>query len=245
MTDESIPTPDDDNSSASGSQETKTPVSLTYTGASHVESTEESAHLSLFGDLKRDPVSFQGKVKHPQRFREALGTLYGIVKSDFRYVPKDRTRYIAYQQLKRQSANLGLWQAQQAYFDWLFENDPLAWLILDPIITVHPDEIFFEVFSKDEGSYARLSFSHDAFESSEEITCGTTNIDFSETLNSHLEQMRSYRETTINIGQQEVKVETTSVPMMCSKSRFTFPIHGCGVFFRCSHLPHFLTIHSN
>ena len=52
--------------------------------------------------------------------------LSGIVASDFRYVPKDRTAYMAYMRMKRETAGLGMWQAQQAYFDWIQRNDPLA-----------------------------------------------------------------------------------------------------------------------
>ena len=34
------------------------------------------------------------------------------------------------------------------------------WILLDPAITVHPDELFFECFSRDESSYGKLSCSY-------------------------------------------------------------------------------------
>jgi ABC-type multidrug transport system ATPase subunit len=82
-------------------------------------------------------VRFEGRVKNPLRFREALSALYSVVGSDFRYAPKDRTQYIAYLRLKRDAAPLGVWHAQQAYFDWMLRNDPNALTILDPVVSVH------------------------------------------------------------------------------------------------------------
>ena len=54
--------------------------------------------------------------------------------------------------------------------------------ILDPVVTVHPDRVLFEVFAKDESTYACLSFGRDAFDEVGETKCGTTNIDFSAAL---------------------------------------------------------------
>ena len=116
----------------------QTEANLAYAGASRLTTDADSATFSLFGNLKRDPVSFEGKLKEPLRLREALLALYKIVGSDFRYVPKDMTAYQAFQRMRRESANLSSWKAQQAYFDWMLRNDPNAWLILDPIISVPP-----------------------------------------------------------------------------------------------------------
>src|SRR5262249_20936481 len=53
------------------------------------------------------------------------------------------------------------------------------WLqTLDPVITVHHDQLFFEAFSTDQSCYARLSAPLTAFESEGEVRYGTTNIDF-------------------------------------------------------------------
>ena len=65
--------------------------------------------------------------------------------------------------LKKRAAGMNVWEAQRAYVDWLQRNDPLAFAVLDPIVSVHPDELFLEVFSKDEGSYAKLGIDWSAF----------------------------------------------------------------------------------
>ena len=165
-------------------------------------------HLQLFSHLQRDAVQFSGKLKQPLAFREALATLFAIVGSDYRYVPKDRTAYTAFMQMRRSNQNQGLAKAHRAYFDWLLRNDPLAYLILDPVISVHPDAIVMEVFSKDEGCYASLNFDHGFFASEGQVQYGTTNIDFSPELAQGIEQIRSFRETQLLIGQQAVSLSS-------------------------------------
>jgi hypothetical protein len=183
---------------------------LAYAGPSKVSTTGNTAQVELFGNLDRPPVRYEARIKNPLRFREAMSALYAVVGSDYRYVPKDRTQYIAYLRLKRDVAPLGVWQAQQAYFDWMLRNDPLATSILDPVITVHPDQVMFEVFGKDESTYACLAFRRDAFAETGTAAYGSTNIDFSDALYSSIQQIRGYRETTIAVGHDGLKV--TSAP---------------------------------
>ena len=185
-----------------------TEVEIAYAGQSQILTDTDTPRLALFGNLRRDPVLLDAVVKQPLRLREALATVYTIVGSDYRYIPKDRTAYNAYRRMRNQSANLGAWQAQQAYFSWLARNDPSAFMILDPVISVHPDKLFMEVFSKDEGSYANLSVSMDALEVSGTPQYGTTNIDFTPELFNAIEQFRSYRETRLTIGHRAVEVAT-------------------------------------
>jgi hypothetical protein len=128
-----------------------TPVELAYAGISRAVTTESDAQVALFGDLKRPPVRLAATVRDPLRFREAMSALYAIVGSDYRYVPKDRAAYAAFVRMRRQSAGLSVWQAQQAYFSWLVRNAPSAALPLDPVVTVHPDQVFFEVFKQGRG----------------------------------------------------------------------------------------------
>jgi hypothetical protein len=194
-----------------------TSVRLAYAGASRVVASEGAAELTLYGNLLRDPVHLDGVIKSPLRLREALSALYAVVGSDYRYVPKDRTAYMAYMRMRRESANLGVWQAQQAYFSWMLRNDPMAVLILDPIISVHPDQVFFEVFSKDEGTYAKLGVPHSALTLNDAPVYGTTNIDFSQGLFTSIQQMRSYRETRLTIGRDTVKVATTTASEVMEK----------------------------
>lgn len=71
--------------------------------------------------------------------------------------------------------------------------------ILDPVITVHPDRIFFEAFSQDQSVYANVSLDRDLLETRGEVATGTTNVDFTSWLWNALGEMRSSRETWLRI----------------------------------------------
>lgn len=102
--------------------------------------------------------------------------------------------------------------ARQRYFDHLYKADLDAWIVLDPVITVHPDEVFFEAFSLDESSYGRLSCDHDVFERVAEMACGTTNIDYSHALYDEFQKIRSYRDTELTIEPGGFEVRTGDAP---------------------------------
>jgi SWIM zinc finger len=80
--------------------------------------------------------------------------------------------------------------------------------LLDPIITVHPDRIFFEAFSQDQSVYAALIVDPAVFETEGEIVNGTTNIDFTAWLWGALGEMRTGRRTTFQIGPEGLEVTT-------------------------------------
>ncbi|MGJ4857000.1 SWIM zinc finger family protein [Labrys sp. La1] len=98
--------------------------------------------------------------------------------------------------------------ARQAYFNYLYKQNRDAWIVLDPVISVHPDEIFFECFSLDESSYGRLSCDHDVFEQLGEMEFGTTNIDYSHALYDEFQKIRTYRDTTLSIDPSGFEVQT-------------------------------------
>jgi hypothetical protein len=99
-------------------------------------------------------------------------------------------------------------RARQEYFEWVYTHQYELQYLLDPVITVHPDEVFFEAFSRDESSYARLSARYDLFETIDEFACGTTNIDFSARLHDELDRMRTYRRTRFAIDPAGFAVHT-------------------------------------
>ncbi len=192
-------------------------VEMSYGENSCVTTGEQDTTISLCGNSERDALSFEGKLKSPLEFREALASLYAVVGSDYRYTPKDSSAYQLYRKLKSQTSALSAWEAQQAYFDWLSKNDPMASLILDPIISVHPDEVFFEAFSKDESTYAKVGIKRDAFADSGKAVCGTTNIDFTEALFAGVEKMRSFSETALSIKKEEVALSTEGTEKVLNK----------------------------
>lgn len=87
---------------------------------------------------------------------------------------------------------------------WIAQSD-----LLDPVITVHRDRIFFEAFSQDQSSYVALILDPAVFEPIGEVMCGTTNIDFTAWLWGALGEMRTSRSTTFRIGPEGVDVRTS------------------------------------
>jgi hypothetical protein len=71
-------------------------LTFAYWKRSELASTPQGLALSLAPNLRRDRVSFEGKLRHPLRFREAISALHDIVISDLRYKPKDKSAYQAY-----------------------------------------------------------------------------------------------------------------------------------------------------
>ena len=102
------------------------------------------------------------------------------------------------------------YQARRRYFDYLYEKDRDAWFVLDPVITVHPDEVFFECFSQDESTYGRLGASYEVFKNINEFACGTTNIDYSAALYDEFQKIRSYKTTKFEIDPSGFEVQTTN-----------------------------------
>ncbi|NJR68002.1 MAG: SWIM zinc finger family protein [Synechococcales cyanobacterium CRU_2_2] len=101
------------------------------------------------------------------------------------------------------------YQARQKYFNYLYQKDRDAWFVLDPVITVHPDEIFFECFSQDESSYGRLSASYEVFKNVDEFACGTTNIDYSAALYNAFQKIRTYKPTHLEVDPSGFEVQTS------------------------------------
>jgi hypothetical protein len=99
-------------------------------------------------------------------------------------------------------------QARTEYFSYVYENTYERRYLFDPVITVHPDEVSFEAFSRDESTYARLAANHDLFGNVKELQCGTTNIDFSAKLHGELERMRTYRQTRFEVAPSGFTVAT-------------------------------------
>jgi len=111
--------------------------------------------------------------------------------------------------LKQSSKVMGpYYKAQKKYFNYIYKRDRDAWFVLDPVITVHPDEVFFECFSQDESTYGRLGTGYEVFKNINEFACGTTNIDYSDALYKEFQKIRNYKETDFNIDPSGFEVKT-------------------------------------
>ncbi len=103
------------------------------------------------------------------------------------------------------------WDARVRWANELSRNDPELFRHLvpcDPVVTVAPDVVFFECFSKDESAYACLTVDREALRGAD-AGLGTTNVDYSLALYEHFQTLRTYRSTRLLVDPAgfEVKVE--------------------------------------
>jgi hypothetical protein len=117
------------------------------------------------------------------------------------------------------------WNARRRWASELSANDPALFRALvpcDPVVTVAPDVVFFECFSKDESSYGCLSLDRDALRGAGDAGLGTTNVDYSLPLYEHFQGLRSYRPTRLLVdpsgfevrvaGRGEIREEKIDLP---------------------------------
>ncbi len=72
--------------------------------------------------------------------------------------------------------------------------------LCDPIVTVHPDQIFLEALSNDGSAYVRLSAPIAAFDPDSVLRPGTANVQLNWELRKALLDLRSSRHTEVAIG---------------------------------------------
>ncbi len=112
------------------------------------------------------------------------------------------------QPLEKELASADFYQARAKYFKWLWDNDKDAWMVLDPVVSVHPDCVVFEVFSIDESSYGRVTVPMDKLDTLGETVFGTTNVDYSKALANEIARVRDYRPAYLQVGGGGVTVAT-------------------------------------
>ena len=101
------------------------------------------------------------------------------------------------------------YRARQSYFKYIYEKDRDMWIVLDPVITIHPDELFFECFSQDESTYGKLGCNYNVFKEINDYKCGTTNVDYSTALYEEFQKIRDYKETELKVDPGGFTVKTT------------------------------------
>jgi hypothetical protein len=156
-------------------------------------------HRVVVSDLKfrvRDRVAFKAWLDEQDRL-----FLQSLTKKseEIRVQIEQREARLAELDAERNGVMRPFREARKRYFDYAWQEQYELDYVLDPVISVHPDELSFEAFSRDESSYARVSLRYDLFRKIDEFACGTTNVDFSARLHRQLDRMRSYRDTRFDV----------------------------------------------
>lgn len=102
------------------------------------------------------------------------------------------------------------YDARERFRRYVWAKQLDFYFVFDPVITVHPDEVFFECFSVDESSYGRLGASYEVFKNINEFACGTTNVDYSAALYDEFQKIRSYKSTRLEVDPSGFEVQTTN-----------------------------------
>jgi hypothetical protein len=190
--------------------------------------------VSFVGDL-RDPLRFREAVsalhavvvsdlKYTPKDRSAYQAYLGRVRER-----ENAIRRLAHQQAREkllaeepepvppglenrfQSLRESYWGARIKYANFLAKNDPALFRVLvpcDPVVTVAPDVLFFECFSKDESSYGCLTADRDQFDAAADVALGTTNVDYSLALYEEFQRLRTYRRTRFAVDPAGFEVTT-------------------------------------
>jgi len=170
---------------------------LEYPAQSEVAQTAKASRIRLALESKRGgTIGLSGRVADAELFRDALLTLTSVMQSDLRYKGKDRTAYLAYLMKKGKKATAAIWEAQKAFLEGAYGDASPRARGLDPVVTIDPDEVSFEVFSRDESAYARLALSNDLFDS-RAAAHGTTLADLSPAFIDQVERVRTYQPVEI------------------------------------------------
>ena len=193
--------------------EAVTPIPLRFEGQSEVLEHEEEATTVRWVTNQEDaPLHFEGQVRDPLRFREAVAMLYDVVRSSRRRAPKDRAAYLAHQRGRGGTNSEEAFGQQSAFFaaQGATQAQEDRWVVMPPTLSVHPDQLTLEVFSKDEGTYASLAIKTEAFDQKTPAKArwGSAQIDFSTALHDGLGRLRTWRPTTLVAGPGEATEAT-------------------------------------
>ncbi len=109
------------------------------------------------------------------------------------------------------------YKIERDFWKFIKDRDYSLWFVLDPVITVHKDQVSFEAFSLDESIYGCLSVPMEEFHLQQEPKLGTTNIDFSAKLAKEMQRFRSYTDVTLSVNPEGFTLDSDIVPEYIEK----------------------------
>lgn len=187
-------------------------VKVQYPAPSALESGDGQSKVTLGLDGSRGPVGLRGTVKAPALFRDAMMTAFDVLGSDLRYKRRDLATYLAYLTKKGKKANKEIWEAQKQFLEQQLGHEEKPSQVLEPVLTVNPDELSLEVFSRDESSYARLSIPSAQFDG-REVAHGTSTLSIDEAFIARFERMRSWQPISLEVTNRgTAEAQTRQVP---------------------------------
>ncbi len=154
--------------------------------------------------------------------RETLQKKIDVCDSELLLKNNEIKRLLEIQKnLQRQIDQYDAWKdyykIERDFWKFIRDRDYSLWFVLDPVITVHKDQVSFEAFSIDESTYGCLSVAMDEFDLLQTPKLGTTNIDFSAKLEKEMQRFRSYTDVTLSINPEGFVIDNDIVPEYVEK----------------------------
>jgi hypothetical protein len=156
-------------------------------------------------------LDFAARLHRPGVVRDALLAMGDVLASDLRRKTGDRADYLAYLISRGKGVSKQVWDAQKEYLALQYgaaakQDEPL-----DPVLSVAPEALRFEVMSRDESTYAQLVLRRPAALVDARHPGdiggprGTSFVDLGAALAS-IARIRSYRPTTLELAPTEPAV---------------------------------------
>src|SRR5262249_17235273 len=131
----------------------------------------------------------------------------------------DRADYLQYLIARGKGVSKAVWDAQKEYLALQYGAAAKLEEPLDPVVTIAPDAVRFEVLSRDESTYAQLALRRplalvDAdYPGDTGRYHGTTFVALGADALSALGRIRSYRPTTIDLAATAGEARSRTVPL--------------------------------
>jgi hypothetical protein len=174
-------------------------------------------HAVVVSDLKYKPKDRSAYLAYLQRMKERENAIRRIAYKQARekLLAEEPDPMPAGLEERFHTWRSKYWWARTKYAAYLAVSDPALFRVLvpcDPVVTVAPDVLFFECFSKDESSYGCLTVDRGLFTTASDVALGTTNVDYSLPLYEEFQRLRTYRRTQFVVDPTGFEVRTEGSP---------------------------------
>jgi hypothetical protein len=175
--------------------------------------------ITLPVDAERGVPHLAARLHRPGVVRDALLALGDVLGSDLRRKATDRADYLQYLIQRGKGVSKAVWDAQKEYLALQYSAAAKTEEPLDPVVTIGPDAVRFEVMSRDESTYAQLVLRRpaalvDADNAGDAgRSYGTTFVELGLEALSAIGRVRSYRTTTIDLANAGGTQKSRSVPL--------------------------------
>jgi hypothetical protein len=197
----------------------KLDIPVSFAPVRTVVAPDGAMRITLPVDAERRGTRLAARLHRPGVVRDALLALGDALGSDLRRKATDRADYLQYLIQRGKGVSKAVWDAQKEYLALQYSAAAKQEEPLDPVVTIGPDAVRFEVMSRDESTYAQLVLRRpaalvDADNAGDGGRAyGTTFVELGADVMSALGRVRSYRTTTLDLADGGGVSRSRSVPL--------------------------------